>query len=542
MSNNEEGLFDVVILGTGLTESIIAAALSKANYKVAHIDKNQYYGDNEATLSQDELLSWGEAVNQGRHPKFSGFTGTSVTLPYSRQYSICLRPAILPALGPLISSLIGSGVAKYSGFRLLDSVSIYSPDGTVKSVPGSKEDIFNNKDISLIEKRRLMRFLTFAAGEFEEKPELQDKEEAPFIDFLKSTFTLSDSIASVIAYSLAHCSTPNEPTLQSLLRLRSYLRSIGRYGPSPFLIGHYGGIGDISQGFCRAAAVSGGVYVLGRPVLASNFTTSTDKYPITFTLDDFPEPLHCKLVVSLDENSPPGLEVPVLRVKSSNQPPSPIVQVARGIVIIDKPLRFRHLQTELSRFSAEGEAATPSQDSPPTSIPPVDAALLVFPPTSIPGGSTTHTAIAHITGEASLSTPKGKWIVYFLLPLDSLTSDSAESHIRPYVDALLSLPSNRHDAAIEPLSYAFFFENVEHHRPSKESEASQTELARHLIVPPLNYSTFPDFPDNATRDAEAVFRTAMRSLRSLEDNGEVTEDIEFWPPIEPNDEYSDDDS
>jgi len=113
----------------------------------------------------------------------------------------------------MIDSLVSSGVAKYSGFRLVDCVSVYesSPDsekrrGRVKNVPGSKEDIFKSKSISLIEKRRLMRFLTFASGDFEGSKELSGNAASmPFVQFLKTTFSLNDEISSVIAYSLAYC-------------------------------------------------------------------------------------------------------------------------------------------------------------------------------------------------------------------------------------------------------------------------------------------------------------------------------------------------
>ncbi|QRW15741.1 Rab proteins geranylgeranyltransferase component A [Rhizoctonia solani] len=60
---------------------------------------------------------------------------------------------------------------------------------------------------------------------------------------------------------------PTDQTLPALVRTRTYLRSVGRYGPSPFLIGHYGGAGELAQGFCRTCAVQGGTYVLGRKVL-----------------------------------------------------------------------------------------------------------------------------------------------------------------------------------------------------------------------------------------------------------------------------------
>jgi Rab proteins geranylgeranyltransferase component A len=125
----------------------------------------------------------------------------------SRQYSLSLSPSIIPSVGPLISSLISSGVSRYGGYRLLERVGIYHSPGVVNPVPGSKEAVFKSKDISLVEKRRLMRFLAFAAGEFEGSKELVGKEELPILDLLRKDFSLNDDIASAIVYSLAYCAT-----------------------------------------------------------------------------------------------------------------------------------------------------------------------------------------------------------------------------------------------------------------------------------------------------------------------------------------------
>ena len=38
----------------------------------------------------------------------------------------------------------------------------------MKRVPGSKEEVFKDKSIGLVDKRRLMKFLMFVAGEFED--------------------------------------------------------------------------------------------------------------------------------------------------------------------------------------------------------------------------------------------------------------------------------------------------------------------------------------------------------------------------------------
>lgn len=71
--------------------------------------------------------------------------------------------------GELVSTLISSDVAKYVGFRLLDGVSVWdAPTSSARRVPGSKEDVFRDKSISLPEKRKLMKALLFAGSEFEE--------------------------------------------------------------------------------------------------------------------------------------------------------------------------------------------------------------------------------------------------------------------------------------------------------------------------------------------------------------------------------------
>jgi len=59
--------FDAIVLGTGLTESIVAAALSRIGKKVLHLDRNQYYGSQWATFSFHDLLEWIENYQEDRN-------------------------------------------------------------------------------------------------------------------------------------------------------------------------------------------------------------------------------------------------------------------------------------------------------------------------------------------------------------------------------------------------------------------------------------------------------------------------------------------
>lgn len=79
---------------------------------------------------------------------------------------------MVPSDGKLINALVQSGVSRYGEFRLLDSLGILRMSGDVRSewyqVPSTKEDIFKDKDIPLIAKRKLMKMLQFAIGEYED--------------------------------------------------------------------------------------------------------------------------------------------------------------------------------------------------------------------------------------------------------------------------------------------------------------------------------------------------------------------------------------
>ena len=226
---------DVVLLGTDLPSSILAAsvifissdffvltptsALAKAGYKVIHVDPNDYYGGDHATLNVDEIISWAnlrsssvenENTNEYLASQRNRFTSVSYygsPSLASRQYSLSLSPSIIPSVGPLISALVNSGVSRYGGFKLLERVALYRSPGRVQNVPNTKEDVFNSKHISLIDKRRIMRFFTFVSDDFEGKPELHGEEQTPFIDFLTSNFTLERTVAETIVFALAFCSS-----------------------------------------------------------------------------------------------------------------------------------------------------------------------------------------------------------------------------------------------------------------------------------------------------------------------------------------------
>jgi Rab proteins geranylgeranyltransferase component A len=202
-------------------------------------------------------------------------------------------------------------------------------------------------------------------------------------------------------------------TLYALTRLRSYLRSAGRYGSSPFLVGHYGGLGEIAQGFCRVSAVSGGVYILDRKSEATS--VSGDKFVIQ--LQDFPDPLTADVLITAQDQFPMSL-------RPSPEHDMPLSSIARCIAVIDKPIPFPPLLSS-EEGQSEGDAesipatsggegadrqkpeSTTSPEIPPEAAP-IDTSVIIFPPNSVNGGSSTKAAQAFATGAGTLSAPQGK--------------------------------------------------------------------------------------------------------------------------------------
>jgi len=60
----DDNHFDVLVIGTGVTESVLSAALSRAGKRVLHIDTNAYYGAEWTSLTLSELSQWRPSLTQ----------------------------------------------------------------------------------------------------------------------------------------------------------------------------------------------------------------------------------------------------------------------------------------------------------------------------------------------------------------------------------------------------------------------------------------------------------------------------------------------
>ncbi|XP_043243163.1 rab proteins geranylgeranyltransferase component A 2-like isoform X1 [Amphibalanus amphitrite] len=180
----------------------------------------------------------------------------------SRRFNIDLAPKVLYSRGALVELLISSSIARYAEFRSVGQ--LLTPLGDrLQPVPSSRADVFTTKHVSVVEKRLLMKLLSFCA-ELEKHPEeYAGFEDKPFSEFLKSR-RLTHNLTHHVTHAIAMVS-PETPTLEALRSTQKFLLSLGRYGNTPFLWPMYGS-GEIPQCFCRLCAVFGGVYHLSRGV------------------------------------------------------------------------------------------------------------------------------------------------------------------------------------------------------------------------------------------------------------------------------------
>ncbi|XP_054695369.1 rab proteins geranylgeranyltransferase component A 1 isoform X3 [Grus americana] len=400
MADNLPSEFDVVVIGTGLPESIIAAACARSGQRVLHVDSRNYYGGNWASFSFSGLLSWikenqqktdicdecedwtklileneevislskkdktiqhvedfcfgdqdsAEDVEEaGALPKLPVFgasgaeeaaqesekecppsesalleaesqepakaTGaepaaavegkdaeitsenesshsmalgestlelgkTEVApseisaqepkkITYSqivregRRFNIDLVSKLLYSRGLLIDLLIKSNVSRYAEFKNATRILAFR-EGKIEQVPCSRADVFNSRQLTMVEKRMLMKFLTFCLDYEQHPDEYQDYESSTFAQFLR-TQKLTPSLQHFILHSIAMVSETDCSTLEGLQATKKFLQCLGRYGNTPFLFPLYGQ-GEIPQCFCRMCAVFGGIYCLRHSV------------------------------------------------------------------------------------------------------------------------------------------------------------------------------------------------------------------------------------------------------------------------------------
>lgn len=155
-------------------------------------------------------------------------------------------------------------------------------------VPNGREDVFQDHQLDFKAKRALMKFLRFIT-EYEEQTEVwNDHRQQAFSQFLSEQFRIPASLQGpLLALALSTSTSSHTTTEYALPRIARHLRSIGVFGPGfGAVIPKWGGLAEISQVSCRACAVGGGVYVLGKGLTSNAEAATTSEGDVKLNLKD----------------------------------------------------------------------------------------------------------------------------------------------------------------------------------------------------------------------------------------------------------------
>lgn len=160
-------------------------------------------------------------------------------------------------------------------------------------------------------------------------------------DVLSSQFKIPPKLQQpLLALSLSQDAAHKTNAQLAMLRIRKHLRSIGTFGPGfGAMMPKYGGGAEIAQVGCRAGAVGGGVYVLGRGidsihavVGSKEQTTEPEQQKISITLSDG-EIISADYIIGGNDDLPDGSTTPNFEDMSDGSS-----QSARSISIVSSPL------------------------------------------------------------------------------------------------------------------------------------------------------------------------------------------------------------
>ena len=113
--------YDVIVLGTGLKECMLAGLLAKIpkdgnqqGSKVLQIDRNNYYGSDSASLNLTNL--WKRFREGKEPPKNYG---------ENRDWNVDLIPKFVMANGNLVKLLLKTNVSQYLEWKAVDGTFVY---------------------------------------------------------------------------------------------------------------------------------------------------------------------------------------------------------------------------------------------------------------------------------------------------------------------------------------------------------------------------------------------------------------------------------
>ncbi|ODV92590.1 hypothetical protein CANCADRAFT_89329 [Tortispora caseinolytica NRRL Y-17796] len=250
--------YDVIVLGTGLTECILSGIFSVEGKKVLHIDRNDHYGGESASYNLTQIFN-----------KFRPGKEVPQDLGRDRDWNVDMVPKFLMANGELTNILVHTDVTRYIEFKQISGSYVYR-DGRVAKVPATEMEAIRSPLMGIFEKRRMKKFFEWLATYKADDPStFQGMDlDSMSMNEVYAKFGLEPGTKDFIGHAMAlqlDDSYLTMPARETVDRIVLYLQSVARYGKSPYIYPLYG-LGELPQGFARLSAIYGGTYMLDKPV------------------------------------------------------------------------------------------------------------------------------------------------------------------------------------------------------------------------------------------------------------------------------------
>lgn len=253
-----DGVYDAIIMGTGLKECMLSGLLAVNGKKVLHVDRNSYYGGECASLNLTNLYG-----------KFRDGAGPMEGIGSDRDYNIDLIPKFIMGCGKLVKILLHTKVTRYLEFKNIDGSYVFKSGKTYK-VPASAEEALKTSLMGIFEKRRFRQLLMYIYNYDENDPSTFQGMNL-FTDPMKKVyqyFGVDGNTQSFTGHAMALMRDDeylHQPAIETVRAIKLYAYSIERYGKSPYLYPLYG-LGGLPEGFSRLCAIHGGTFMLNRSV------------------------------------------------------------------------------------------------------------------------------------------------------------------------------------------------------------------------------------------------------------------------------------
>ncbi len=258
---------------------------------------------------------------------------------FSRNFNIDLQPKVLYSKSVSVNELIRSGVSNYLEFQNVSENFFYTEEnnGAFVKIPFSKSEVFANTFLTFFEKRQLVKVIDACLAGYDKMSEAEvtqskinsthtyEKEiemsrdeqrrliearDKPIRQFLEKEMGIEKRMQDILLYAIGNVNenqfakeegeqleVEKITTFQFFERIQKYLRSIGYYGDSPFLLCTYGS-SEYAQAFSRIGSLHSNVYIVNEDLKIKDieFESTDGKHIFKTASISFSKP---KLVINL---------------------------------------------------------------------------------------------------------------------------------------------------------------------------------------------------------------------------------------------------